>query len=258
MKSFLFLCLPTVCSFALFNGNPELTTLVGEGILFAKDSDLKMDVGYQKDWVFDYKLEADTLVDSSFSRSSSITDQAYLEASWVDRYQIYATLGSAIFEFSQDLRSDEVVNYTTKDAFTFGFGGKVMLYQGFGFTVGIDGKYQYACPDIPTVVKQGEFIPRRRNPEVSIYAWQLGASLAYKLDLISPYIGINYLNQKAHFQRLNRGIVSNLDDDFYAKNRIPVGGFLGFSITAGKDFSVTVESRFLSENALTLFLDLKF
>jgi hypothetical protein len=257
-KAVLLFCTPFVLANALYNGNPEYPTIVDEGLFFNKDSNFTLDVGYQKDWVFDYKFNVENLVDSTFSRATSVMDQGLINVNLFENYQVYATLGAAMFEFDQTLRSDDVVSYTTKDSFTFGVGGKILIYQGHGFSLGIDGKYQYACPSISTITKDGAYVPQTSKADVTFYAWQIAAAVAYRIDMFSPYIGINYLNQKAHFKNLDEGIVSPADTDFYAKGSIPVGGIIGFTISSSRDFSVTVESRIIDENAITLLLDLKF
>ncbi len=102
------------------------------------------------------------------------------------------------------------------------------------------------------------YIPQTKVANATVYAWQISLALAYHIDIFSPYIGLTYLNQNVHFKNLKSGVVSSLDRDFYAKNRNPVGGFLGVSLSSGRDFSLTVESRFITENAFTLFLDFRF
>ncbi len=242
----------------MYNGNPEFPTIIDQGVIFTKEKDFTFDTGYQKDWVFDYKLKAENLVDSAFSVASSNTDQAFLNVNIFKNYQLYSTLGSTQLKLNQSLRSNEEVIYTSSNTFTFGLGGKMLIWQGFNFSVGIDGKYQYACPQFPTITKDGTLIDQTKMAYLSFYAWQIGASVAYHIDIFSPYIGAKYLNQRGHFQKLKSGIISYLDDDFYVSNRIPVGGFVGLTMSSGKDFSFTIESRFLDENSLTLFFDLRF
>ncbi len=125
-----FALFPLCSCYALFNGNPETVSLIDEGLLFSKDSVFSFDLGYQKDWVFDYQLDAQNLADSSFIRSNSVTDQGFVAMNFWDHYQVYGTLGSAEFAFDQTLRSDEAVSYLSKETFTFGVGGKILIYQG--------------------------------------------------------------------------------------------------------------------------------
>ncbi|NBO23936.1 MAG: hypothetical protein EBU93_01660 [Chlamydiae bacterium] len=229
MNKTLLFCLPFAYLSAMYNGNPEFPTIIDQGVIFTKEKDFTFDTGYQKVNVNIFK-----------------------------NYQLYSTLGSTQLKLNQSLRSNEEVIYTSSNTFTFGLGGKMLIWQGFNFSVGIDGKYQYACPQFPTITKDGTLIDQTKMAYLSFYAWQIGASVAYHIDIFSPYIGAKYLNQRGHFQKLKSGIISYLDDDFYVSNRIPVGGFVGLTMSSGKDFSFTIESRFLDENSLTLFFDLRF
>ena len=257
MRALFLLCLPVVAAHAFFNGNPEAPDVIDDGIIFSKESDFSIEIGYQKDWVFDMNLSAQNLIGSSFQNSQANFDQGVIRVDFLGHYQIYGSLGSAKFFLDQTLRSDQTISYISDDAFTFGVGGKILIYQGHGFSFGIDGKYQYASFDLPTIIKQGDYMPQK-SAYGSFYGFQIGLAAAYHIDIFSPYIGIDYLFQKIHFQKIKNGIVSNLDNDFYAKSRIPVGGIVGVTLSSGRDFAVTVESRFIDENAVTLMFDLKF
>jgi len=257
MRAIFFLCLPVAFANAFFSGNPEAPDVIDDGIIFSKESDFSIEVGYQKDWVFDMNLKAQNLVDSTFPSSQADFDQGVVRLDFLGHYQVYGSLGSAQFSFNQTLRSDQTISYISDDAFTFGAGGKVLIYQGHGFSLGLDGKYQYATFDLPTIYKQGAFIPQK-SAYGSFYGFQLGLSFAYHIDIFSPYIGIDYLFQKVHFQKIKTGVLSNLDNDFYAKTKFPFGGIVGVTLSSGRDFAITVESRFINENAVTLLFDLKF
>ncbi len=256
MKFSLFFCLPFVLGHAYFNGNPESADIIDEGFILSKENIMSFEVGYQKDWVYDLKLNVENIFDSWFSRANYVMDQAVFNVDFLEYFQAYATMGAATFDFIQEIKGNTTVNYITNDGFTFGAGGKVLIYQGHGFTLGVDGKYQYANPDIKTTDKNG-INQTVRNASMSVYGWQIGLAAAYHVDIFSPYLGINYLNQKVHLKNLGN-LVTPLDDDVYAENRVPIGGFIGVTISSGKDFAMTLESRFIDENALSLVFDFKF
>lgn len=258
MKSLFLFCLPLVFGNAYFNGNPEAPVLIDEGVIFAKENYFNFELGYQKDWMFDLKLRSTNFVDSTFSRASSIMDQAVFNFNFLEHYQAYMTMGAAIFDFDQVLRSDNMINYSTTDSWTVGVGGKILIFQSGPISFGVDGKYQLATPNIETITKNGSYVRQKKLASATVWGYQFGASVAYRADIFSPYIGIDYLYQRVHIYNLDKGIVSNNDQDVYATNRVPFGGYVGVSITSSKDFSLTVESRFIDENALTLVLDLKF
>jgi hypothetical protein len=257
IKSLFLFCLPMVASHAFFNGNPQGPALIEEGFIFSKDQPFKFELGYQKDFVFDMKLGAKNLVDSTFQNSAALYDLAALRLDVWDHYQVYGLVGGVKCYFAQTLRSDNVVHYTSDSSFTFGVGGKILIYQGGGFSLGVDGQYRYASLDFPTIEKEGEYIPQK-TAKASFYGFQFGLAASYQIDFLTPYIGITYLYQNVHFQKIQAHIVSNGDARFHATSRIPFGGLIGVSLSSSKDFALTIESRFVDENALTFSFDFKF
>jgi hypothetical protein len=243
---------------AYFNGSPDLPEMIDEGIIYAQENNFSIRLGYQRDWTFNEKFSGTNLVNSKFSGFSSLMDQGVVTLNILDRYDAYFTTGAIQYKLQQELSSNQNVSYQTDDHWTFGAGGRVLILKYSKLSLGLDGKYQYSYPKIDEIEKNGTTVIPNDNSSVLIHGWQIGASLGYRVDIFSPYLGVKYLRQVASFNNLPEGLISPFDNAFKAKNENNFGFFVGVLISSGHDFSIGIESRMIDERALSLTLDLKF
>jgi hypothetical protein len=243
---------------AYFNGSPEIPEMIDEGFFYSKENPFSLRLGYQRDYTFNAKMKPNSIYNSNFNEFNSLMDQGVVTFTLFDLYEAYAGLGAVDFNIQQQLPNSGIVNYITNQEFTFGVGGRFIIFQYDAFVFGVNGNYQYASPKVTSIVKNGMPLLTQDDSRILVHGWQIGLSAAYHVDIFSPYIGVKYLYEVAHFENIPSGVVSTFDTDFKATNRNPVGLFLGVLISSGRNFSVGIESRMIDESAATLTLDLKF
>ena len=147
--------------------------------------------------------------------------------------------------------------YQTHDNLTCGVGGRAILFQWGGTAesddgksfVGFEGGYQWAWNDV-------EGSTASRHAKMRYREWQVGLGIAHVIDIFIPYGAVKYSNVHASVTGVNPGL-GIPHHRFKMKSQDHWGLVLGTTLTTGKYFSVTVESRVIDENALTFTGELK-
>jgi hypothetical protein len=82
--------------------------------------------------------------------------------------------------------------------------------------------------------------------------------VSYRIDLLTPYIGLKYSNAKSKISEFSVPIASDDSGTDHFENRIPVGILIGCSLSTRKYFMLNVEGRLVDEEGITISGDLRF
>jgi hypothetical protein len=82
--------------------------------------------------------------------------------------------------------------------------------------------------------------------------------LAYKIDIFIPYVGVKYLDAKARVKDASIAIAADSHNWMKMRNRDPVGVYAGCTLSNSKYFMLTIEARFIDEEAISVVGEMKF
>jgi hypothetical protein len=88
--------------------------------------------------------------------------------------------------------------------------------------------------------------------------WQIDLDIAYKIDLLVPYIGVKYAKQFAKVVTASLPISNSGLKFLSMQSRQPLGMVVGCTLTTGKYFMLNVEGRLIDEQAVTISGDIRF
>lgn len=258
MKKLLFLC--AVCLFCALIvsaqaapvGNPADPKLLENGIIMqSEDANFSVRAGYQGDFVFDRKLK--DLDDSEITSHSGI-----VALNLMKKVDVYGSLGASTGEFVETYGSTRV-EYETETSWGWGVGAKAILFEKDNTTIGLDGRYFNAEPDLDKIIIDGVSysVPSGSVTKASIEydEYQIALGIAQKFDMFVPYGGVKYSKAKAKLLATISGTDYASED---ADSEDEFGLFVGCSIVPMDSVSINVEGRFIDEEALTVSGQIRF
>jgi major outer membrane protein len=241
---------------ALYLGNPDSPDAVPEGFFIPEDAFIGVKAGYQVDYVFDKGLKSYAGASARVDQFQAMLNQGVITFDLVERIEVYGSVGAMEASFSHRPGPEHYRReYQTNDKLTWGVGGRILIYQWREISLGLAGGFQWANPDIKWDSLNGEAFTT--GAKMLYREWQVGLGISRTVDMFIPYGAIKYSNVSARVVSLR----SNLDLDtshFRMTNRDHFGIVLGCTLTPGRYFDVTVESRMIDEQALTLAGNLRF
>lgn len=257
MKKWIFFLFLTPQLFALYMGNPSSVEVIDQGFFFSKENWLAVKAGYKRDWVFDRNMRAVSKISGRMDDFDFISDQGILTINLIDRIEVFGSAGAARFHAAHRPSSGIRHEYETHDQFTWGIGGRGLLFSWKGASLGVEGSYQKAHPSIKWMTVNGAPISPSPGSKLAYHEWQVGMGVSYQIDLFIPYIGAKYSNAGASFRHLPSGFLTT-GRHFKTKNRRKFGMAIGTTLSNGNRFAATVEARLIDEQSITLAAEAKF
>lgn len=232
---------------ALYMGDPAEPLLLDAGFFIPTESIVSLKAGYQGDVVWNRSLKASG---QPFDRFEILMNQGVITLGFIDRLELYGSVGSFSAEFWNH-SSNMMVKYQTETSLTAGGGVRIVLTQWDNTTLGIDGKYQYAAPDIDWTTVHGFLV--ENNADLSYQEWQVGLGLSHTIDIFTPYIGATYANVHANLKHEGASLPY-----LKAVNRHKFGMALGCSLSSGRKVDLNIEVRLFDEQATIISGNIKF
>lgn len=241
---------------ALYMGNPDEPEIIQTAIFTPEDAIVKFKLGYQGDFVFDRRLKAYDGVQGRIDTCSFHTDQGVLTLTFLDRIDVYGSVGAIETEFSHRPKIDHnrreyQSNYST----TWGVGGRLVLFTWDNTTLGMQGGFQWANPHIKWDALNGTAFTT--DAVMRYREWQIAAGVSHQIDLFIPYLGIQYSNVHALLSQLRPDLELGRSH-FRMRNRDYFGLVVGCTLSPGKWIDLTIEVRMIDEQALSLAGNAKF
>lgn len=250
------LFLATSSLHALYLGNPASPDAIAEGFYIAQDAVIGVKAGYQVDYVFDRELKSYAGARARVDQFQAQLNQGVLTFSFIERIEVYASAGAMEATFSHRPKSGHARReYQTNDKLTWGVGARAIIYEWKDCCLSIEGGYQFAYPRIKWDALNGTSFTT--DAKMLYREWQTGLGISRKIDMFIPYGAVKY--SAVHAQVTS--VRSNMElgtSHFKMTNRNHFGLVLGCTLTPGKYFDITVESRMIDEEALTLAGNFKF
>lgn len=249
--SFIFLLACGTLS-ALYMGNPAEPQIIDKGFWISPEAAFGLKVGYQGDRVADRKMHTHKgrIDDMELSM-----DQGVLTLGYLDRIEIYGSVGSINGSFSNRFHSDSKRRqYETEDGCTVGTGGRFLLAQWGGAVIGIDGKAQWGNPSIHWMAVDG--VSKNTRGHLRYCEWQASFALSYTVSWLTPYLGVKYSNVHARVSGIPKAIYSHTR--FSMVNRCRFGLAIGCTLCPGNKFDLFAEAQLIDEQALSFGGTLKF
>ena len=242
-------------------GNPAAPALVRKGLIVSSD-DWSFRLGYEGDFVADGRMGQFDQGQGRVDQYQQNTHSGVVTLNLVGRLDLYGVLGSSRTEADwrfEDMAAETIarIDMETEQNFLWGVGARAILYEWCNTFLGLGGRYA-ACDYTPEWLTSNGTAESVDGTQFSWREWQLSLDFAYKIDFLTPYIGIKYSNARTLLRNFSTPISANLTGSDTFENRIPVGLYLGCSLSNGNYFILNVEGRLVDEEAVTVSADLKF
>lgn len=244
-------------------GNPADPVIYEDGISMTGKSDMSYRLGYVGDFVMDRKLRIKHQNNSKTEIAEKDFNGAELTLNMYDRFDVFGRVGYSSYNtrwLTPDIAVGTVgttARVATRSDFAWALGAKGVLYQWDNTTVTVNGSYAQGNAKLDRAETTGTtpgFVAHvaSQNVKQRERKWNLGASLGYQIENMSPYVGLQYIKDKSSFNNNHVMIGTNNVMLMRKENRKKIGGVLGLGMTSGKKASFNIEGRFLGEIALAL------
>ncbi|HSX26599.1 MAG TPA: hypothetical protein VLE89_06300 [Chlamydiales bacterium] len=260
MKRFIF-CIAFSALYAAPVGNPSAPGLIEEGFFIPCDSWVDIRFGYEGDFISDARLKQYDEGHGRVDRYRQDTNAGTATFNIVDRFDIYGVLGSsrscADWRFTDSVGDVHQIEIETHYDFLWGAGARAILFEWGAVNLGIGGRYEHCCFR-PSWLTSDGVNKSTSGSNFHWHEWQVDLDISYQIDLLTPYIGLKYSNDKVEVTGFSIPIASNESGTNHFKNRTPVGVFIGCSLSTGEYFMLNVEGRLIDEEAVTISGDVRF
>lgn len=241
--------------FGLYMGNPAEPEIIDAGLFIPQDASFSVKVGYQGDRVFDRLLHAYAGSHARVDRFEMQMDQGVIALNYLDRFELYGTVGSmrSCFWFRPHVDKKRR-EFETNNRATGGLGARLLLAQWGNTGIGLDGKVQYGKPGIRWVAVNG--VSHTSSAHLTYREWQGSFAVYHTIDLFTPYLGVKYSNVHSDVQGLSRSVYPHRH--FKMSNRCRFGMAVGCSLSQGKKIDLNLEVQLIDEQAVTFGGNVKF
>lgn len=240
---------------ALPVGNPAEPQIIDQGFWISQDALVGVKLGYEGDRVADRKMRANGNAHGRVDQMSLAFDQGVITFNYLDRLELYGSLGSMNGELSLRPRIDnQRRHYQTHDGLTAGGGGRFLLAQWGKAVIGIDGKVQWGNPGMKWVTVNGQSF--NTGGHLKYLEWQVSFALSYTVDWLTPYLGVKYSNAHATVNKISRAVYPR--SHFNMMNRDRFGMALGATLSPCKKFDLFAEVQMIDEQAFSFGGNVRF
>lgn len=240
---------------ALYMGNPAEPEIIDTGLFISQDCSVSFKIGYEGDWVFDRLLKSYAGSHGRIDHFETWMNQGAIILNYIDRFEIYGTVGSMRNHFWYRPRIDHKRReFETSNHWTAGAGLRLLLAEWGDTGLGFDGKIQYGKPHIEWISVNG--VSHSSNAHLAYHELQGSVAVYHTICFFTPYLGIKYSNVHANIGRLSKNVFPH--KHFKMTNRCRFGMALGCALSQGKKIDVNLEVQLIDEQGVTLGGNIKF
>lgn len=246
---------------ALYIGNVASPEIIEEGMFLSKDYWMAIKAGYQGDYTADRKMQAYRGARGSVDQFKTITNQGVLTINFADRVELYANAGVMNFFISHRPKYDfKQREYQSDGHTTWGYGGRGVILHWRNTVFGLVGAMQYTDAHFKWESINGKTSEQNyHKTRIHYNEWDLGASIAQRIEILTPYFSVEYSRVRAHIKNVAPPLRSSgINDQFKMKNRIYVGMALGCTVSMGSYFDMNVEARLVDQLSFSAAANVKF
>lgn len=243
-------------------GNTSAPGIIREGLFISCNNWIDFRIGYEGDFVADGRMEQYDQGKGRVDTYEQWTNSGTFTLNILNRLDMYAVFGSS--RTKADWRFEDLITETvhrieleTKYSFLWASGARAILCEWGHASLGLGGRYS-ACHYQPAWLTSDGGSVDVAGSHFFWEEWQINLDLAYKIDLFTPYVGVKYSNARTHLTDFEISISESLTGANSFKNRLPVGLYVGCTLSTGKYFMLNLESRVIDEEAISVSGDFRF
>ena len=258
-KVFFFLFSPCALA-AMLIGNPAEPALEKCGIFSPPDTWVSLRIAFLEDYVYRQRFEEEYKVagvEHTQTYAKLSTNAGMATVNFEDRVDLYGIFGASRLQLNQEIYS--------KMQFSWGFGGKLILFEAKNLYFGLDIKYFAANQEAIYLLSQGLPFNIVGDFALNYSETQFALGTCYRHSLIAPYLYATYLISKINPDPAIALVRWPLDSTFLidAEVRSVVarrrwGLAVGATLISGSKTTLSVESRMFNQNAINVNLDVRF
>jgi hypothetical protein len=246
---------------AMLIGNPAEPSLEKIGLITNKDTWVSVRVAFLEDYVYRQRFKDEFKIDGmeatkTFAKLS--TNAGTLTLNFENRLDLYGILGASRLQLNQEMYSSM--------QFSWGFGGKLVLFETQNLYFGVDIKYFNANQTPRYFLVEGlPFNLADPRFQFKYTETQFALGMSYRYTLIAPYIYTTYLISKIDphptIALVRWPFDSALLIDAECKSAVATrrwGLAVGATLLSGSKSALTVESRMFNQNAIDVNLEIRF
>lgn len=241
-------------------GNPAQPALQKSGLILEEAKKWSFRLAYLDDYVYRmrFKDEFDLTLESTTPTFVKLaTNAGLITLNLFDRIDAYTILGTSQLQIQNEAY--------TKREFSWGVGGKLLFAKLAKMSFGVDIKY-FTTKQTPIFFLSDGYAYNVVNDYKLNYSEIQGSlGTSYKTKYISPYLQITYLISKLKPQPLTALVQYPLDSTISidAESRPAVGQrrwgmAVGATLLGSPKATLTVESRFINQNAIDINGEFRF
>jgi hypothetical protein len=256
---YIFLFLPSLIG-AMLIGNPAEPALDKAGLFTAPESWASLRVTFLEDFVYHQRFRDEFTIDgieSSKTFATLSTKAGMATLNFEDRIDLYGILGASSLQLNHEI-------FSTMQ-FSWGFGGKLVLFEARNLFFGLDIKYFAASQKPRYFLADGLPFNVIDDFKFKYNETQFSLGMCYRYTFIAPYFYATYLVSKIDPDPmialvqwpLDTGILLDAEcKSFMAQRRW--GMAVGATLLSGLTATLSVESRMFNQNAIDVNLDVRF
>jgi len=248
----------TYCLFSAPVGNPLNPEIINQGFFISPASYINFRIGYEGDFVYDARMDKKPV--GKIDNFKKDSNSALITINWKNRIDTFATLGSCRIRSDWRFNASNATSRLELESnykFYWSAGGKIILLQWGNAAAAIGGRYSHTKPPISFITIDGSPVNFDKY-NLKYHDWQIDFGLAYKIDVFIPYVGTKYLNAKSKLCNTDIVINDNNQQSIKMKNKDHFGLYTGCTLSNIKYFMLSVEARFIDEEAIAVIGEIKF
>ena len=179
-------------------GNPTSCGIIKEGFYFSPASWYNLRIGYEGEYTQNRKLETDK--NETIDNFEQWLHSASLTVNLLNRLDLFGTFGEASIKtnwlISEEVNSYSLIAVESKFDKAWSLGAKAIFFEWGDIFLSAGGRYYRTKPKIRLVSKEAEVTPVSHY-HINFWQWNVDLGLAYKIDMLIPYIAAKYSKAKA-------------------------------------------------------------
>ncbi len=259
IEKFALLLIASTALYAAPIGNTSAPEIIQKGFV---TSWINFRVGYEGDFVADGRMRQYDEGQGRVDTYKQWTNSGTFTLNILERLDVYGVFGSSRTEADwrfEDIAAGTVtrIELKTEHNFLWAVGSRAILCKWCNTALGMGGRYA-SCKSQPISLTSNGVAESVSGSHFQWREWQINLDLSYKIDFFIPYIGAKYSNARTRLEDFSVPISAELVGSNRFKNRIPVGLYIGCTLSNGKYFMFNLEGRLVDEEAVTVSGDFKF
>ncbi len=240
-------------------GNGAAPALIRESLVFPDSFWLDARAGYIGDFVGNANLEQ--APGGAVDHFQQYTNSASATCNLYNRLDLFGTFGSSRVSADWRFANENTITriqFETLYHFLWSAGARGIVFEGSLLCFSLGGCYTFCSYPPSWASANGTPMDDLSNVNLRWRQWQADCAISYKIDLLTPYLGLKYSDAAAYLTGFPDPIATGFASSVEFQNKNSVGLILGCSISNGRYFMLNVEGRFIDEYALSLSGDLRF